>query len=125
MSLVAITKDCKGIADGLYDLGIEIISASSFTYRAGSTNSTISIDINLKKDSLIGLLGDFPAGWEIYTEMVSADRLRLPIVILGYSETVENTMVDARIVQVTGEFERFLQGFDPQAIKSVATLKYS
>lgn len=125
MSLVAITKDCKGIADRLYELDIEIISASCFVYKATATTSTIIIDINLKKDSLIGLLGDLPKGWETYTEIVSADHLKLPIIILGYTETVENTRVDAQIKQITRGFEEFLQGFDPQSIKSVATLMYS
>jgi hypothetical protein len=128
LSLVPITKECRGIADKLYALGVEPLCVSHFTnYVTGSyTEHYISFCIELRKGYPTTVLGDLYSGWKFYTETVTDDHT--PLLVLGFSETFVyegGQMVEERIKQIIKDFEDYLTTFDPQAIKSIITLMYS
>lgn len=130
LSLVPITKECRRIADILYNLGIEPLSVSHFT--SPVTDSAyehyIHICIELRKGYPINILGDLPTSWKFYTETISSDHTPLSLLVLGYSETfVWNGFltVQDRIQEIIKQFEDYLTTFDPDAVRSVITLMYS
>lgn len=129
MELITIKKECKGIADGLYDLvGIGPLSVAHFvTAVAGATNKYyINIYLDLPRDYPIDVLGDMPIGWVIHTETISEDHL--PILVIGYNETFVYTgrlTAADRAKEIIKEFEEYIRSKDPLAIKSILTLMYS
>lgn len=129
MSLITITKECKGIADRLYDLiGVAPLSVAHFvTPVIGALNEFyINIYIDLSKDFPIHIL-NLPTLWVIHTETISDDHL--PLLVISYSETFiykGGKSVNDRVKEIIKQFENHLDtAYDPQAIKSVLTLMYS
>lgn len=130
LKLITITKECKGIADGLYDLmdGVGPLSVAHFiTPVIGVLNKFyINLYIDLPRDFPIKLLGDFPLGWMVHRETVSDDHL--PILVIAYSETFvysRDKTVNQRTKEIILQFEDYIKEKDPLAIKSILTLMYS
>jgi hypothetical protein len=127
MSLITITKECKGIADGLYDLlGIGPLSVAHFVTPVAESlyKYYINVYLDLPRDYPINVLGDLPVGWVIHTETVSDDRL--PILVIGYNETFIYEGVktaEDRTKDIIKQFENHLDtAYDPQAIQAVLKL---
>ncbi|NMM62286.1 hypothetical protein HBE96_06215 [Clostridium sp. P21] len=129
MELTTIKKECKGIADGLYDLvGIGPLSTAHFVTPVAESQIEyyINVYLDLPRDYPIKVLGDLPIGWVIHTETVSEDHL--PILVIGYNETFVYTgglTADDRAKEIIKQFENYIRSKDAQAVKSVLTLMYS
>lgn len=127
--LITITKECKGIADSMYDLMDDIgpLSVAHFiTPVTGAIDEYyITMHIDLPRDFPVKLLGDLPVGWVIHTETVSSDHTKL--LVIGYSETFLFSGVcspEDRTKEIIRQFEDYIRSKDKQAIKSVLTLMY-
>jgi len=125
LSLVPVTHECRIIADMLFDLGVEPLSAAHFVTPV--TDSVykyyIHICIELRRDYPTNILGDLPTGWIHYTQTVSEDHI--PLQVIGYSETFAFDgvlTVEGRVQEIVSTFEDYLGTFDPQSFKSVLTL---
>lgn len=130
LKLVTITKECKGIADSLYDLISDCgpLSVAHFIIPVvGVLNKFyINLYIDLPKDYPIKILGDLPIGWVIHTETVSEDRL--PLLVIGYNETFIYEGVKTaseRAKEIIRQFEDYIRSKDTLAIQSILTLIYS
>lgn len=127
LKLITITKECKAIADSMYDLMDDIgpLSVAHFiTPIIGESNKYyINVYIDLPKDYPIKILGDLPIGWVIHTETVSEDRLSL--LVIGYNETFIyewGKTVDDRVKEIINEFEDYLGTMDIDAVKAILML---
>lgn len=130
LKLITITKECKGIADSLYDLISDCgpLSVAHFvTPVTGVLNKFyINLYIDLPKDYPIKLLGDLPVGWVIHTETISSDHTKL--LVIGYNETFLSSgelTADDRTKEIIKQFENYIREKDTLAIKSILTLMYS
>lgn len=127
-SLIPLKKECRGIADRLYSLGLDIMSAAYFTYTRENSiyEHSIIIDIEFQREYQypITILGDLPTGWKFYTETVTEDHI--PLLVLGYSETFVWSgvqTVDERVMQIIKDFEAHLDtSYDPKAVKAILML---
>lgn len=124
-SLIPLKKECRGIADRLYALEIEPLSAAHFVYPVQDSiyEHTIIIDIELKRTYPETLLPALPKNWKWYTQTVTGDQLNLSV--LGYSEQfvwVGFQTVEERIKQITKEFINYLDTHDLEAFKAILTL---
>jgi hypothetical protein len=110
-SLVSLSKDCRGIADKLYALGIEMLSISHYTHPVADSyyEHYIYITIELAKVYSTSILGDLYNGWEWFTE--SSSITDDPLLVLSYSETFVwlcELSVDERVQEIIKEFEDYL-----------------
>lgn len=128
LSLIPLTKECRGIADKLYALGIEPLSVSHFVQPVADSSYKyyITFCIELRKSYPVGILGDLPIKWKWYTETITEDRL--PLQVIGYAETfVFDGVLTAedRVQEIINQFVDYLGTRDAQATKSILTLMYS
>lgn len=127
-SLVPLKKEYRRIADKMYSLGIEILSASWFVSPVTGSlyEYYMHICIELRKDYPINILGDLYTGWKWYTKTITDDRL--PLQVIGYSETFvfDGVLtVECRVQEIIKEFENYLGTRYPLPTKSILTLMYS
>jgi hypothetical protein len=127
LSLISITHECRGIANKLYDLGVEPLSVAHFTHP--STDSMyehyINVCIELRKGYPKNILGDLYTGWHFYTETVSSDHIPLPLLVLSYSETfvwLSYETVEERVLQIIKDFVLYLESRDPEATRALLKL---
>lgn len=125
MSLIPLTKEMRPLADGLYDLGFELLSASCFTYPVKQSvyEHRITLEVELKKQyPIMKILRDLPTGWKYYTEVVGTDW---PISVLAYIETYMwpiNETVEKRISQIVMELVEYLDTRDKAALGAIMML---
>lgn len=118
-------KECRGIPDRLYALGIEPLSVAHFT--SPVTDSVykhyISLCIELRKGYPVSILGDLYTGWKFYTETITDDKL--PLLVLGYTETFVyegGQSVEERVIEIIKQFENYLGTFEPQSVRAILML---
>lgn len=130
LSLVPVTRQCRNLADKLYELNIEPLSVGHFTQLAVGSDSKyiINICIELQQRYSIDILRNLPIKWRIYTKTCSSDRTQLVIPILAYYETYYYDgvkTVDERTQEIIDEFIEYLDdNYDADGINSVLTLMY-
>lgn len=124
-SLISLKKECRGIADRLFLLGFDVMSAGCFTHPVQDSiyEHRITIDIEFRRQYLTSILGDLPAGWKWWTETITADRT--PLSVLAYSEVYVwlgfETIAD-RITQIVTGFEEYLDRIDNEAFGAIMLL---
>jgi hypothetical protein len=125
MSLIPLTKEMRPVADRLYELGFEVMSASCFTYPEQQSiyEHRISLRVEFKNQYPIKtILGDLATGWKYYTQIVGTDW---PISILGYCKVyvlTEYETVEERIKLIVAELAAYLDTRDKVALRSIMML---
>ncbi len=124
-SLIPVKKECRGIADRLHNLSFELMSAGCFTHPVADSlyEHRITIDIEFKRQYLISILGDLPAGWKWYTETVTPDHTPLSVIV--YSEVyvwLGFETVNQRIKQIVTAFEEYLDRIYKTAFGAIMLL---
>jgi hypothetical protein len=124
MSLIPLTKGMRPVADALYDLGFELLSSSCFTTPVHESiyEHRITLEVELKRQYPMLVLGEIPVGWKYYTEVSGADW---PISVLAYIETyvcTEYKTVEERIKQIVTEFADYLGTIDKAALCAIMML---
>lgn len=127
-SLIPLKKECRGIADKMHSLGLELLSAAWFVcpVQDSTYEHTIIIDIELQRTSPETLLPTLPKNWKWYTQTVTGEHLHLSV--LGYSEQFVFLGVETikeRIKQIIDKFISYLDTRDPESFRAILTLMYS
>lgn len=126
--LAVVDPDLRGIANRLYDMGIEPLTAMTSIMEVDKDSLLYKVNIMIDLGRRISeqVLGELPAGWTYLWETVSADHSEIYLINffdywrwIGFEpdDTVEG-FVGERIK----EFERFLESKDCQAVRAIMTL---
>lgn len=124
-SLIPATRDARPLADKLYSLGFDLLSAACFTHPVEGSiyEHSIIVDIEFNRQYIPTILGDLPAGWRYYLETVSEDHW--PISALAYGETyvwLGFETVEERIKQIVTGFVEYLDTRDKVALGAIMML---
>lgn len=124
-TVIPIKCEMRGIADRLYALELDPMSAAWFTHPIQDSlyEHGITIDIDFKYQFAPVILGDLPTGWAMYTETVTPDHL--PVMVLIYSERyvwLGFETVEQRVQEIIKEFEEYLDTRDKDALIALRLL---
>lgn len=122
MTLVPLTPECVGLANKMYALGLELLSAGCFVTQVVDSlyDHRITFDVELKHQ--IPPILALPPKWSYYTEIIGTD---FQISVIGYSELYTWDGVNSpseRCQQIADDFSVYLSTLDKIALEAVLTL---
>ena len=124
MSLIPLSKECKGLADKMYALGLELLSAGCFITPVTESfyDHRITFDIELRHPIPVSIF-ELPEGWSYYTEIVGID---IEVSAINYSEIYTWTPIQSPSKQahcIALSLETYLTNtYDHAGFKAVRTL---
>lgn len=122
VSLIPLSRECRGIADKTYALGLELLSAGCFVapVRDSLYEHHITIDLEFRHD--LPPILDLPPKWTHFTEIVGTD---FQISAIGYSETfvwIGIKSPQERAQQIANDFSVYLSTLDKFSLTAIRTL---
>lgn len=124
LEIISVKRECKGIVDRLYSLGLRPTRAHWYNNLVNDTlEHKLQIYIEIKNQFPYEVLGDIPAGWVWYTHTVTPDD-DSPITILAYVETYVwwgSESITQRIKRILKDLEEHLDTIDKEGFQAVIT----